>query len=31
MNRFAHSVGHLSGPVTYEKVVAVRYRDLWQS
>ncbi len=31
MNRFAHSVGHLSGPVAYEKVVAVRYRDLWQS
>ena len=31
MNRFAHSVRHLSGPVAYEKVVAVRYRDLWQS
>jgi hypothetical protein len=30
MNRFAYSVGHLSGPVTYDQVVAVRYRDLWR-
>jgi ABC-type nitrate/sulfonate/bicarbonate transport system substrate-binding protein len=29
MNRFAHSVGHLSGPVSYEQVAAVRYRELW--
>jgi ABC-type nitrate/sulfonate/bicarbonate transport system substrate-binding protein len=31
MNRFAQSVGQLSAPVTYEDVVAVRYRDLWRS
>jgi NitT/TauT family transport system substrate-binding protein len=31
MNNFAHSVRHLSGPVAYDKVVAVRYRDLWKS
>jgi len=31
MNRFAQSVGHLSGPVPYEQVVAVRFRELWQS
>jgi NitT/TauT family transport system substrate-binding protein len=30
MNRFAQSVGHLSRPVAYEEVVAVRYRNLWQ-
>jgi ABC-type nitrate/sulfonate/bicarbonate transport system substrate-binding protein len=30
LNRFAHSIGHLSGAVPYEQVVAVRYRDLWQ-
>jgi NitT/TauT family transport system substrate-binding protein len=30
INRFAYSVGHLSGPVPYEQVVAVRYRDLWR-
>ncbi|MGH7809769.1 MAG: ABC transporter substrate-binding protein [Candidatus Binatia bacterium] len=30
MNRFAHSVGHLSSPVPYEKVAAVRFRELWQ-
>jgi ABC-type nitrate/sulfonate/bicarbonate transport system substrate-binding protein len=29
LNRFAQSVGHLSGPVPYERVAAVRYRDLW--
>jgi len=31
MNRFAHSVGHLSRPVPYDRVVAVRYRDLWKT
>lgn len=30
MNRFAQAVGHLSGPVPYEDVVAVRYRELWR-
>ena len=30
MNRFAESVGHLSGAVSYEQVVAIRFRDLWQ-
>lgn len=30
MNRFAMSVGHLSGPVPYEQVAAVRYRELWR-
>ncbi|HXV49997.1 MAG TPA: ABC transporter substrate-binding protein [Candidatus Binatia bacterium] len=30
MNRFAQSVGHLSGPVPYEDVVAVRYRESWR-
>jgi len=30
MNRFAQSVGHLSRPVPYHQLVAVRYRDLWQ-
>ena len=30
LNRFAHSIGHLPGPVPYEQVVAVRYRDLWR-
>jgi ABC-type nitrate/sulfonate/bicarbonate transport system substrate-binding protein len=30
MNRFAQSVGHLSGPVAYEDVAAVRYRELWR-
>jgi ABC-type nitrate/sulfonate/bicarbonate transport system substrate-binding protein len=29
INRFARSVGHLSGPVPYEQVAAVRYRELW--
>ena len=29
MNRFAQSVGHLSRPVPYEQVAAVRYRELW--
>jgi ABC-type nitrate/sulfonate/bicarbonate transport system substrate-binding protein len=30
LNRFAQSVGHLSGPVAYEDVAAVRFRDLWR-
>ncbi len=29
LNRFAHSIGHLTGAVPYEQVVAVRYRNLW--
>jgi NitT/TauT family transport system substrate-binding protein len=29
LNRFAQSVGHLSGPVRYEQVVAVGFRQLW--
>jgi len=31
LNRFAQSVGHLPGPVPYEQVVALRYRELWRS
>ena len=31
LNRFAQSVGRLPGPVPYEQVVAVRFRDLWRS
>jgi ABC-type nitrate/sulfonate/bicarbonate transport system substrate-binding protein len=31
LNRFAQSIGHLTGPVPYDQVVAVRFRDLWQS
>jgi ABC-type nitrate/sulfonate/bicarbonate transport system substrate-binding protein len=31
LNRFAQSVGHLPGPVPYEQVVAVQFRDLWRS
>lgn len=31
MNRFAQSVGHLSGPVAYENVVAVQFRELWNA
>ncbi len=30
MNRFAQNVGQLWGPVAYEDVVAVRYRELWR-
>ena len=30
MNRFAESVGHLSAPIPYERVAAVRYRELWR-
>ena len=29
LNRFAQTVGHLSGPVPYERVVAVGFRHLW--
>jgi len=29
LNLFAETVGHLSGPVPYEQVVAVRFRELW--
>ena len=28
LNRFAQSIGHLTGPAPYEQVVAVRFRDL---
>ncbi len=31
LNRFAHSVGHLPGPVPYEQVVGLRFRDLWRT
>ncbi len=31
MNRFAQSVGHLSAPVAYERVAALRFRDLWRA
>ena len=31
LNRFAQSVGMLPGPVPYEQVLAVRFRDLWRS
>jgi hypothetical protein len=31
LNRFAQSAGLLPGPVPYEQVVAVRFRDLWRS
>ncbi len=31
LNRFSQSVGLLPGPVPYEQVVAVRFRDLWRS
>lgn len=30
LNRFAQSVGRLPGPVAYDQVVAVRFRDLWR-
>ena len=29
MNRFAHDLGLLSGPVPYEKVVAAQFKQLW--
>jgi ABC-type nitrate/sulfonate/bicarbonate transport system substrate-binding protein len=31
MNGFARAVGLLADPVAYEQVVAVQFRDLWQS
>jgi ABC-type nitrate/sulfonate/bicarbonate transport system substrate-binding protein len=31
MNQFARSVGHLSAPVSYQDVVAARFRDLWRA
>lgn len=31
MNRFAQAIGHLSRPVSYDQVVAVRCRDLWKT
>jgi NitT/TauT family transport system substrate-binding protein len=31
MNRFAQSVGHLSRPVPFDQVVALRYSKLWQT
>ena len=30
LNAFAQSVGHLPGPVPYEQVAAVRFRELWE-
>ena len=29
MNRFAQAVGHLSGAIPYDEVVATQFRDLW--
>jgi hypothetical protein len=29
MNAFAQALGLLSGPVSYDEVVAVRFRPLW--
>ena len=29
LNAFAQSVGHLPGPVPYQQVAAVRFRELW--
>jgi ABC-type nitrate/sulfonate/bicarbonate transport system substrate-binding protein len=31
MNRFAQSVGHLSHPVPYDQVAAIRFRELWRA
>ena len=31
LNRFAQSIGHLAAPVPYEQVVAIRFRELWQT
>lgn len=31
LNSFAQAIGHLSGPVPYEQVVAVGFRHLWQA
>ncbi len=30
LNRFAQSIGHLPGPVPYERVVAIQFRELWR-
>jgi hypothetical protein len=30
MNAFARAVGHLTAPVAYAEVAAIRYRDLWR-
>ena len=30
LNAFAQSVGHLPGPVAYEQVAAVKFRELWE-
>ena len=30
LNAFAQSVGHLPGPVPYEQVAAVQFRELWK-
>jgi len=29
LNGFAQAIGHLAGPVPYDQVVAVRFRELW--
>jgi NitT/TauT family transport system substrate-binding protein len=29
MNKFAHAIGHLPGPVPYDQVVDVRFRQWW--
>jgi len=29
LNRFSQAVGHLSGPLPYEQVVAARFRNIW--
>jgi len=31
MNRFAQAIGLLEGPVSYERVVATRFRPLWSA
>lgn len=31
LNRFTQSIGHLPGPVPYDQMVAVQFRDLWRS
>jgi NitT/TauT family transport system substrate-binding protein len=30
LNRFAQAIGLLAGPVSYEQVVAIQFRDLWR-
>jgi ABC-type nitrate/sulfonate/bicarbonate transport system substrate-binding protein len=30
LNQFAQATGHLAGPVPYDQVVAVRFRELWR-